>query len=231
LPSTNGSSARLSKLLAKLEQGIRRISFRRDGRYAIYQFVWGTFCDWYLELIKPVLSPLPHAGGAGGGLEDGEVERAPTASPTPNPSRMREGDEAQETRAVAGWVIDQILVMLHPFMPFITEELWHAMGARNYDLIVAKWPEPKAKLDLAAGAEINWLIQLVSEVRSAKNELGIAPGRAAQRLCARCRARNAGAGSSGRRGRSPGRRGSTASRMPRRRRAARCRSWWMRRRS
>jgi valyl-tRNA synthetase len=89
---------------------------------------------------------------------------------------MREGDEAQETRAVAGWVIDQILVMLHPFMPFITEELWHAMGARNYDLIVAKWPEPKAKLDLAAGAEINWLIQLVSEVRSAKNELGIAPG-------------------------------------------------------
>lgn len=161
--------------LAKLDKAFAE--FRFDAMAdTVYQFSWGTFCDWYLELIKPVLSPLPHAGGAGGGLEDGEVERSPTASPTPNPSRMREGDEAQETRAVAGWVIDQILVMLHPFMPFITEELWHAMGERNYDLIVAKWPEPKADLDLAAGAEINWLIQLVSEVRSAKNELGIAPG-------------------------------------------------------
>ena len=161
--------------LAKLDKAFGEYRFDAMAD-TIYQFAWGTFCDWYLELIKPVLSPLPHAGGAGGGLEDGEVGRSPTASPTPNPSRMREGDEAQETRAVAGWVIDQILVMLHPFMPFITEELWHAMGARNYDLIVAKWPEPKAKLDLAAGAEINWLIQLVSEVRSAKNELGIAPG-------------------------------------------------------
>lgn len=82
-----------------------------------------------------------------------------------------------ETRAVAGWVLDQILVMLHPFMPFITEELWHALGQRDYDLIVAKWPMPDARaLDPAARAEIDWLIRLVSEVRAARTELGVPPG-------------------------------------------------------
>ena len=81
-----------------------------------------------------------------------------------------------ETKAVAGWVLDQILVMLHPFMPFITEELWHALGERKYDLIVAKWPQPKAGVDAEAKAEIDWLIRLVSEIRAARAELNIAPG-------------------------------------------------------
>ena len=81
-----------------------------------------------------------------------------------------------ETKAVAGWVLDQILVMLHPFMPFITEELWHAQGERPYDLIVAKWPEPQAQVDTTAKAEVDWLIDLTSNLRAAKNELGIAPG-------------------------------------------------------
>jgi valyl-tRNA synthetase len=86
------------------------------------------------------------------------------------------GQIDEETLAVAGWVLDQILVMLHPFMPFITEELWHALGDRPYDLIHAKWPAPAATPDAEASAEIEWLIKLVSEVRTAKNELGIAPG-------------------------------------------------------
>jgi len=115
----------------------------------IYHFTWDRFCDWYLELIKPVLQ--------------GEDSGA-----------------ADETRTVAGWVLDQIIVMLHPFMPFITEELWHSMaaetGGRDYDLIVAKWPQPKAKVDVQAKAEVDWLIKLISEVRSAKVELNIAPG-------------------------------------------------------
>ncbi len=82
-----------------------------------------------------------------------------------------------ETRAVAGWVLDQILVMLHPFMPFITEELWAAMGNRaGYPLITAKWPAPGAGVDAEAKAEVEWLIALVSNLRTAKNELGIAPG-------------------------------------------------------
>jgi valyl-tRNA synthetase len=112
----------------------------------IYQFTWSRFCDWYLELIKPVFA-------------DGASEIA-----------------ASETRAVAGWALDQILVMLHPFMPFITEELWHALGTRNYDLILAKWPDPRASVSRDATDAIDWVIDLTTNVRSAKNELGIAPG-------------------------------------------------------
>ena len=92
-----------------------------ESANTIYHFVWATFCDWYLELIK-------------GQIDD-------------------------ETKTVAGWVLDQILVMLHPFMPFVTEELWGAMGDRaNYPLITAKWPMPDARaLDPEAGPEIDWL--------------------------------------------------------------------------
>lgn len=118
--------------------------YRFDGAAnAIYQFVWSRFCDWYLELIKPVLQ-----GGEGGG----------------------------ETRAVAAWVLDQILVILHPFMPFITEELWHA-NPRDHELIVAQWPMADARaLDPEAEREIDWLIRVVSEVRAARTELNVPPG-------------------------------------------------------
>jgi len=159
--------------LAELDRAMADLRFDAAAN-AIYQFTWGTFCDWYLELIKPMLSsPLPLAGGAGGG----PVEASATSdTPTPDPSRKREGDEAAETRAVAGWVLDQILVMLHPFMPFVTEELWHAQGERPYELILAKWPELRAAVDPAAKAEVDWLVALTSAIRAAKNELGIAPG-------------------------------------------------------
>jgi valyl-tRNA synthetase len=118
--------------------------FRFDAAAnTIYQFVWSGFCDWYLELIKPLMA----------------------------------GDGADECRTVAGWVLDQILVMLHPFMPFITEELWHAMGPRPYDLILAKWPMADARaIDPAASAEIDWVIRLVSEIRAARAELSVPPG-------------------------------------------------------
>ncbi|MBX7502097.1 valine--tRNA ligase [Qipengyuania sp. YG27] len=87
------------------------------------------------------------------------------------------GNFDDETKAVAGWALDQILVMLHPFMPFITEELWSKQGARaDYPLITAKWPDPQAEVDTEAKAEIDWLIALTSAARTAKNELGIAPG-------------------------------------------------------
>jgi valyl-tRNA synthetase len=122
--------------------------FRFDeAANTIYQFTWSRFCDWYLELIKP----------ASVGEERGQID--------------------DETKAVAGWVIDQILVMLHPFMPFITEELWHAMGERDYDIIVAKWPLADTHaLDAGAAQEIDWLIRLVSEVRAARSELNVPPG-------------------------------------------------------
>ena len=150
--------------------------FRFDeSANTIYHFTWSTFCDWYLELIKPVLSPLrPARGDQGVGASE---SAQPTDEPTPGPSREREGSGADETRAVAAWVLDQILVMLHPFMPFITEELWHAMGERPYPLIMAKWPMPDARaLDPQASAEVDWLIRLVSAIRTARAELSVPPG-------------------------------------------------------
>ncbi|MGE5952638.1 MAG: valine--tRNA ligase, partial [Qipengyuania vulgaris] len=94
------------------------------------------------------------------------------------------GNFDEETKAVAGWALDQILVMLHPFMPFITEELWSKQGDRaDYPLITAKWPEPQAEVDADAKAEIDWLIALTSAVRTAKNELGIAPGAKLEAYC------------------------------------------------
>jgi valyl-tRNA synthetase len=102
---------------------------------AIYHFVWGTFCDWYVELIK--------------GAFDGETTR------------------------VAAWAFDQILVMLHPLMPFITEELWNAMGERPYELIVAKWPEPQAQVDPHAKREIDSLVSVIAEARTLRAELNI----------------------------------------------------------
>ncbi len=123
-------------------------AFRFDvAAHAIYHFTWGTFCDWYLEFIKPVLM----------------------------------GDDAaaaDETRAVAGWVLDQILVLLHPFMPFITEELWHALGAdRACDLILARWPvADRGLVDDAAEAEIDWLIRLIAGIRSARSEVNVPAG-------------------------------------------------------
>jgi len=150
--------------------------YRFDGAAnAIYQFAWSRFCDWYLELIKPVLNPSP--SGEGQGVGDASQSEAPAARPHPNPSPEGEGLEIAETRAVAGWVLDQILVMLHPFMPFVTEELWSKLGARDHDLIVAKWPIADAhSIDAQAGREIDWLIRLVSEVRSSRTELNVPPG-------------------------------------------------------
>jgi valyl-tRNA synthetase len=123
--------------LAKLNRAFDELRFD-DMADAIYHFTWGTFCDWYVELVK--------------------------------------GAFDEETKAVAAWAFDQILVMLHPLMPFITEELWNAMGERPYQLIVAKWPQPEAETHPEAKSELEWLIRLVSEIRSARTELNVPPG-------------------------------------------------------
>jgi len=117
-----------------------------EAAASAYRFVWNQVCDWYLELLKPVFM----AGSA---------------------------DEQAEARACAGFVLDSIYRLLHPFMPFITEELWHAMGPRDHDLIVAKWPMADARaLDPEASKEVDWLISLVQEIRTARNELNVPPG-------------------------------------------------------
>jgi valyl-tRNA synthetase len=136
--------------------------FRFDGMAdVIYHFVFDQFCDWYLELLKPILQAQSGDDGA-----------------EPQPSLVNA--DADEAREVAGWALDQILVMLHPFMPFITEELWHAMSdpaqPRAHDIIHAQWPEPNATIDADAVAEINWVIDTISKTRSFKAELNIPPG-------------------------------------------------------
>lgn len=86
------------------------------------------------------------------------------------------GQIDDETQAVAGWALDRIFVMLHPFMPYVTEELWHALAERDRDLIVTDWPVVDAKsVDAAAVAEIEWVIRLVGELRAARTELGVPP--------------------------------------------------------
>ncbi|HET7577210.1 MAG TPA: valine--tRNA ligase [Sphingomicrobium sp.] len=136
LPVNRWIIGEVVETLAKLDRAFDELRYDEMAD-AIYHFVWGTFCDWYVELVK--------------------------------------GAFDEETKRVAAWAFDQILVMLHPLMPFITEELWHAMGQRPYDLIVAKWPEPEAQVDPHAKREMEWLIDLVSEVRSARTELNVPP--------------------------------------------------------
>ncbi len=112
---------------------------------ALYQFVWNVFCDWYLELIKPILS----------GSDDAAK---------------------QETRQSTAWVIDQILLLLHPFMPFLTEELWQKLAPRSQWLIESEWPWYMGIGDPAADAEIEWVIRLISEVRSVRAEMNVPAG-------------------------------------------------------
>jgi valyl-tRNA synthetase len=128
--------------------GIEAYKFN-DAAGSAYEFVWGEFCDWYLELIKPILA--------------GDDEQA-----------------KQETRACVAWVLDQILKLLHPFMPFITEELWahmveHGIKRENC-LALAQWPTPKGLQNPAADEEIAWVQSVISEVRSVRTEMNVPAG-------------------------------------------------------
>jgi valyl-tRNA synthetase len=87
-----------------------------------------------------------------------------------------EGPAKAETRATAAWVLDQILLMLHPFMPFITEELWQQTGPRASQLIVAPWASYKGLGDTHADAEMDWVVRLISEIRSVRAEMNVNAG-------------------------------------------------------
>ncbi|MEP6356930.1 MAG: valine--tRNA ligase [Hyphomicrobiales bacterium] len=119
-----------------------------EAAASAYRFVWNTFCDWHLELAKPVFN--------------GDDEAAKT-----------------ETRATTAYVLDKILVLLHPFMPFITEELWERTGevgpARDGFLMHSSWPDVGVQ-DAAAADDINWLIELVQAIRSARAETNVPAG-------------------------------------------------------
>jgi valyl-tRNA synthetase len=134
LPVNRWIIGEVVETLARLDRAFDELRFD-DMADAIYHFTWGTFCDWYVELVK--------------------------------------GAFDEETRAIAAWAFDQILVMLHPFMPFVTEELWGAMGERPYELILAKWPAPEAAVDAEAKADIDWLVEFVSQTRAMRAELNV----------------------------------------------------------
>ena len=133
LPVNRWIIGEVVETLAKLDAAFDELRYDEMAD-AIYHFVWGTFCDWYVELVK--------------------------------------GAFDEETKKVAAWAFDQILVMLHPLMPFITEELWHAKE-RPYELIVAKWPDPQAQVDPYAKGELDWATQFIGEVRSIRTEYNV----------------------------------------------------------
>ncbi len=136
------------KAVAEVAEAIKAYRFN-DAANAAYRFVWNVFCDWYLELAKPLLQGADEAAKG-------------------------------ETRAATSFVLDEILKLLHPFMPFITEELWgiESLGgaARAGPLALAPWPEPKEYEDASAEAEIGFVIDAVSEVRSVRSEMNVPAG-------------------------------------------------------
>ncbi|WP_163271968.1 valine--tRNA ligase [Chelativorans alearense] len=135
----------LTKAAAAVTDGITSYRFN-DAAGAAYRFVWSLFCDWYLELLKPVFSGKDEAAKA-------------------------------EARACAAYVLDDIYKLLHPMMPFMTEELWALTageGGRNDLLALTRWPRPGFEDDEAA-ADINWLVDLVSGIRSVRAEMNVPP--------------------------------------------------------
>ena len=137
-------------IIAKAEEATKDVSdnlnnYRfSDAANAVYQFVWGTFCDWYIELSKPIFYG-------------------------------NDAEAIKETRAVAAWVLDRILVILHPFMPFITAELWNNLTARQTDLIEESWPQLQA-VNEADKAEIDWAIDFISAIRSLRAAMNLPAG-------------------------------------------------------
>jgi valyl-tRNA synthetase len=120
-----------------------------DAANAAYRFVWSVFCDWHLELAKPVLQAA--AGGAA----------------------------KAEAQASIAHVLDAIYAILHPFMPFLTEELWAIKGEsgpkRDGPLALGPWPTQGFEVGEAVEAEIGWVVDLIAEIRSVKSEMGVPP--------------------------------------------------------
>jgi valyl-tRNA synthetase len=134
-----------AKAAAEITQAIETYGFS-EAAGAAYRFVWNVYCDWYVELSKPLLT------GPDGAAKD-------------------------ETRAMAAWALDEILKLLHPFMPFITEELWAVtaeQGPKRASLLaLSQWPQLEGLADDKAEAEIGWVIDLVTAIRSMRAEMNI----------------------------------------------------------
>lgn len=135
--------AKVKEATVELTENLDNFRFS-DAANTVYQFVWGAFCDWYIEMIKPIL------------YGSNEKEKA-------------------ETRAAFAWVLNRILVILHPFMPFITSELWNNTGTRSERLINVSWPKNES-FDTAAIGDIDWVIELIGSIRSLRAEMNLPAG-------------------------------------------------------
>ena len=137
-----------AKAVAETSAAIESYRFN-DAANAAYRFVWNLFCDWCLELAKPVLQTGEHS-----------------------PARA-------ETQATIAYVLDRIYGLLHPFMPFVTEELWAIKAetgpARAGVLALGPWPSDDFPIDKAAEEELGWVVDLISEIRSVRSEMGVSP--------------------------------------------------------
>ncbi|UNF28510.1 valine--tRNA ligase [Bartonella krasnovii] len=134
----------LSKTISAVTMGIENYKFNESAA-TLYRFIWNTFCDWYLELLKPIF--------------------------------QSENEEAKnEAQACTAWVLDEVYKLLHPFMPHMTEELWaltETQEIKREDMLaLTKWPE-KTLIDEEAAADINWLIDVVTGIRSVRFEMNI----------------------------------------------------------
>ncbi|MFZ1108889.1 MAG: valine--tRNA ligase [Rhodomicrobium sp.] len=139
--------AEANATVAAVTEAIEGYRFN-DAASEVYRFVWNRFCDWYVEFAKPVFMGQDEAAKA-------------------------------ETQAMAAWTLDEILKLLHPFMPFVTEELWAVLGEngpkRESLLCLAEWPKPAKKTDRKSVAELNWVIDLITEIRSLRSEMNVPP--------------------------------------------------------
>ena len=134
-----------AKVLAEVNAALETYRFN-DAAQALYAFVWGKVCDWYVELSKPLFNSDDQAVIA-------------------------------ETRQTMGWVMDQCMILLHPIMPFITEELWGAVATRSKLLVHADWPTYATELvDADADREMNWVIGLIEGIRSARAQMRVPAG-------------------------------------------------------
>ncbi|MFZ9199338.1 MAG: valine--tRNA ligase [Paracoccaceae bacterium] len=130
-----------AKALAEVNAALDDFRFDQAAD-ALYKFVWGKVCDWYVEFAKPLF----------------------------------DGEHAAETRATMAWVLDQSMILLHPFMPFITEELWATTGSRAKLLVHTDWPAYAGLTDKDAEAEMSFVTGLIDEIRSARAQVHVPVG-------------------------------------------------------
>jgi len=137
--------SQLAQLEPRVKAAIEGYRFN-DAAHDLYQFIWHSYCDWYLEFAKPLLQ-------------------------SDDPAVLA------ETRATALWTLHQALTMLHPIMPFLTEELWEQTSPAGSLLIAADWPAmDQALINADADGELNWLVDMISRIRTVRGEMNVPPG-------------------------------------------------------